>query len=192
MRVMFRLSVLVLLFCASAALAQAAPAPQPAPLTLRALLLKQLHASHDTAEWFTPVNTAVAGLTAEQAKWMPTDKSGKIDPKVNHSAGMLANHLLFWNRRVLHELRGEQPGAFDGNNDETFNAFDAAAWNGTVKQLEEVLRGIEQFTEKADEAQLAKAADTLSHVSTHNAYHTGQIMYVRKLQGVWDPAKAVK
>ena len=87
---------------------------------------------------------------------------------------------------------GEKPGGFDGNNDETFNAFDAAKWNSTVQELDQVLREIEQFTEKASDAQLAKAADTLSHVSTHNAYHTGQIMYVRKLQGAWDPSQAVK
>ncbi|MEP6937737.1 MAG: hypothetical protein ABI871_06680, partial [Chthoniobacterales bacterium] len=29
-------------------------------------------------------------------------------------------------------------------------------------------------------------------ISTHNAYHTGQILYVRKLQGSWNPANGVK
>lgn len=189
---MARFGLTLLLFCASVASAQSASSQEAAPLTLRALLLKQLHASHDTAEWFTPVNTAVAGLTAEQAKWIPAGQDGKVDPKVDHSIGMLTKHLLFWNGRILRQLRGEKPGSFDGNNDETFNAFDAVQWNDTVKQLDQVLRGIEQFTNSASDAQLAKAADTLSHVSTHNAYHTGQIMYVRKLEGVWDASKAVK
>jgi hypothetical protein len=44
----------------------------------------------------------------------------------------------------------------------------------------------------ADEAKLSKWASTLDHINTHTAYHTGQIMYVRKLQGVWDPNKGVK
>lgn len=188
---MTRYGLVLLLLSAPAVWAQTA-SRDVAPLTTRALLLKQLHASHDTAEWFTPVNTAVAGLTAEQAKWIPTGRDGKVDPKVNHSVGMLANHLLFWNSRILHQLRGEKPGGFDGDNDETFNASDAAKWNSTIQELDQVLREIEQFTEKASDAQLAKAADTLSHVSTHNAYHTGQMMYVRKLQGAWDPSKAVK
>jgi hypothetical protein len=26
----------------------------------------------------------------------------------------------------------------------------------------------------------------------HNAYHIGQIVYIRKLQGSWDPEKGVK
>lgn len=32
----------------------------------------------------------------------------------------------------------------------------------------------------------------IAHVCAHNAYHVGQIIYVRKLQGVWDPEKGVK
>ena len=32
----------------------------------------------------------------------------------------------------------------------------------------------------------------IAHVGAHNAYHIGQILYVRKLQGVWDPAKGVE
>jgi hypothetical protein len=27
---------------------------------------------------------------------------------------------------------------------------------------------------------------------TRNAYHTGQIIYIRKMKGNWDPAKGVK
>ncbi len=181
-----------LLIFATSAFAQSAPPANAPPLTLRALLLKQLHASHDTTEWFTPVNTAVQDVSAEQARWVPAGKNGKVESGVDHSVGMLANHLVFWNERVLHELKGEPTSKFNGNNDETFNSFNAASWADTVKRLDTVMRGIEAFTQQATDAQLAKAADTLSHVSTHNAYHTGQIMYVRKLQSAWDPAKAVK
>jgi uncharacterized damage-inducible protein DinB len=35
-------------------------------------------------------------------------------------------------------------------------------------------------------------ANTIAHISAHNAYHTGQIIIIRKLQGSWDPAKGVK
>jgi hypothetical protein len=38
---------------------------------LRSLVLSELHSTHDKAEWFTPMNNAVAGLKAEQAKWVP-------------------------------------------------------------------------------------------------------------------------
>ena len=38
----------------------------------------------------------------------------------------------------------------------------------------------------------AITVDALSHISTHNAYHIGQMVFVRKLQGAWEPEKGVK
>jgi len=39
---------------------------------------------------------------------------------------------------------------------------------------------------------LKESAATFTHISTHNAYHIGQIIYVRKEQGSWDPKNGVK
>jgi hypothetical protein len=153
-------------------------------VTLKSVLLEQLRSSHDSKEWFVPASLAVAGLTPEQASW--TDKSG------NHSIGQLANHLVFWNARQLAKFKGEKPSSYSGNNDETFNAFDAKSWAATVKQLDEVLTAWEKAVEGADEAKLNAFASTIAHIGTHNAYHTGQIIYIRKLQGSWDPDKGVK
>jgi uncharacterized damage-inducible protein DinB len=155
----------------------------PTP-TLKSILLEQLRTTHNQKEWFVPVNVALEGLTAEQAKW--TDKSG------NHSVGQLANHLLFWNSRELAKFKGETPPAFDGNNDETFNSFDAKSWTAVVRNLDAVLTAWEKAVEAADDQKLQKWYSTIAHVGTHNAYHTGQMIYNRKLQGSWDPAKGVK
>lgn len=182
-----------LVFAASLLASTALSAQSPAtPATLRSILLEQLRSSHNKAEWFTPVNTAVAGMSPEQASWIPKNAAGKIDPENNHSVGMLAAHLVFWNERSLQQLRGEKPGQFSGNNDETFNKFDAKSWADIVSRLDKVMIGFEEWTEHASDADLAKAASTLAHVGTHNAYHTGQILYVRKLQGSWNPANGVK
>jgi uncharacterized damage-inducible protein DinB len=159
-------------------------AQQEKPMTLKAVLLEQLRSTHNKAEWFVPANTAVAGLTPEQASW--TDKSG------NHSVGQLANHLVFWDRESLAKFKGEKPAKFDGNNDETFNSFDAKTWNDTVHQLDQVMTDWEQAVESADDTKVALWASRIAHVGTHNAYHIGQMVYVRKLQGVWDPDKGVK
>ena len=169
----------------------AAKPPEP-PSTMRSVLLAQLHSAHDKAEWFVPVNTAVANLTAEQAKWIPTNAAGKIDPNANHSVGMLAYHLLYWNRVSLAQLKGEKTPPNPSNNDETFNNFDAATWNQTVHDLDAVLASLEDLVAHADDATLTKIAPTIAHISTHNAYHTGQILYVRKLQGSWNPDNGVK
>src|SRR5262249_52587834 len=73
----FTLSIALLITASVTVVAQPSPSPSPSPPTLRAALLAELHSSHDKAEWFTPMNTAVAGLTAEQAKWVPHNSQGK-------------------------------------------------------------------------------------------------------------------
>jgi uncharacterized damage-inducible protein DinB len=156
---------------------------KPAP-TLKTILLAQLRSTHNKAEWFVPANTAVEGLTAEQASW--------TDGKGNHSVGQLANHLVFWNRQELAKFKGEAPEKFSGNNDETFNNFDAKKWNETVKQLDQVLTDWEQAVESANEAKLKDWYSDIAHIGAHNAYHIGQIVYVRKEQGSWNPEKGVK
>jgi hypothetical protein len=153
------------------------------PATLRSLLLHELRTTHNQADWFVPISVAVDGLTAEQASWQPSGGG--------HSAGQLTYHLLFWNRRALAKFKNEDPGKFGGNNDETFEKFDAKQWSDTVKQLDQVMTDLEKLVESADDQQLAKWADTIGNICTHNAYHVGQIVYLRKLQGSWNPAKGV-
>jgi DinB family protein len=157
---------------------------QEKPATLRSILLHELQTTHNKADWFVPISVAVDGLTAEQASWQP--------PAGGHSAGQSTYHLLFWNRLNLSRLKGESQGNFSGNNDETFEKFDNKQWADTVKQLDQVMADLEKLVETADDQKLAKMATTIANICTHNAYHVGQIVYVRKLQGSWNPDKGVK
>jgi uncharacterized damage-inducible protein DinB len=152
--------------------------------TLKSILLEQLRTTHNQKDWFVPASIALEGLTPEQASWK--DETG------NHSIGQLAAHLVFWNRQQLAKLEGKPSPPPPGNNDETFNSFDAAKWSATVQQLDEVLTGLERAVEAADEATLQKSASNIAHIGTHNAYHIGQIVYIRRLRGAWDPDKGVK
>ena len=154
------------------------------PVTLRSILLEQLRTTHNEKDWFVPISVAVEGVSAEQANWK--DSSG------NHSVGQLTNHLLFWNARELAKFKGEPEAKFSGNNDETFNNFDAKKWNETVRQLDQVMAELEKFVETADEQKLQTYASEIAHIGTHNAYHVGQIIIVRKMQGSWNPEKGVK
>ena len=173
----------VLLLMLAASLQSFAQQAKPAP-TLKSILLEQLRTTHNEKDWFVPANIAIEGLTPEQAKW--TDGSG------NHSIGQLTVHLIFWNRQQLAKMKGEQPPKFSGDNNETFNSFDAANWPAAVKQLDDVLTDLEKTVETFDDAKINQWASNLAHVGTHNAYHTGQIVYIRKLQGSWNPEKGVK
>ncbi len=181
MSMRFFTSTMVLL--SLVALAPMAQSESAAP-TLKSVLLEQLKGTHNQEEWFVPVKIAIEGLTPEQAAWK--------DETENHSIAQLVNHLAFWNQQQLAKFRGEKPPVFSGDNKETFAGLDKSSWDASVKQLDEVLTALEKTIEEADEAKLAKWASNIAKISTHNAYHTGQIIYIRKLRQNWDPAKGVK
>jgi uncharacterized damage-inducible protein DinB len=176
--------VILLGLCILPSMLQAqTPQPKP-PTTLKGVLLEQLRTTHNVKDWFVPANTAVEGLTAQQARW--------TDGKGNHSVGQLTYHLVFWNRSELAKFKGEKAPAFSGNNEETFNNFNADQWNDLVHQLDQVMTGWEKAVEAADDKTIAQNASLIAHVGAHNAYHIGQIILVRKAEGAWDPAKGVK
>jgi len=179
---MKKLSVLLLILLPVSALAQAKKTP---PTDLRGVLLEQLRSTNKTEDWFVPVSIAVDGLTAEQAQWKPAGKDA-------HSVGQLAYHIWYWDARMLQQFKGEKPEKFDGNNNETFDKFDAAQWDDLVKKLNQELADWETAVANASDADLAKGASLIAHIGAHRAYHVGQILYVRKLQGSWNPDKGVK
>ena len=125
---------------------------------------------------------------------MPVERDFGLKTKIEvgfptrHSVGQLTNHLLFWNRRELAKFKREPEAKFSGNNDETFNNFDAKKWNDTVKQLNQVMSDLEKLVETADEQTLQKWAPEIARIGTH----VGQIVFVRKAQGSWNPEKGVK
>jgi uncharacterized damage-inducible protein DinB len=172
--------IFLALFLSVAAYAQ----NQKSPTDLRGVLLEQLQTVHNKEDWFVSIHEAVDGVTADQANWN--------DGKGNHSVGQLTYHLLFWNRRALADFKGKSQANFTGNNDETFNNFDAKQWAATVKELDQVMTDFESAVQSADEATLKKNASLVAHVGAHTAYHLGQIVYVRREQGSWDPEKGVK
>ena len=153
------------------------------PPTLKSVLLEQLRSTHNKAEWFVPANTAVEGLSAEQAAW----SDGK-----NHSVCQLAYHLVFWNKEELAKFKGEPPVKYSGKNDDTFSNYDPKTWNETVKQLDQVLTEWEKAIESADDAKIKEWASGIAHLGTHNAYHIGEIVMVRKEQGSWNPENGVR
>lgn len=154
--------------------------------TLKSILLGQLRTTHDKAntQWFVPVNTAIEGLTSEQANWK--DSSG------NHSIAQLVNHLIFWDLEVLEKFNGKEKPAVNVNNDDTFSPATQAQWEASVKRIDSVLTAWETAIEQANEKKLASHYVTIANISTHNAYHIGQILYIRKLRGNWNPEKGVK
>ena len=152
--------------------------------TLRSILLEQLQTTHNVKDWFVPPTIAIAGLTAEQANWK--DSSG------NHSVAQLTTHLIFWNKQLLDKFKGLKPDTFNGNNKETFTKVTAATWKVMERRLDSILIAWEAAVKTTDETKLKKWYSNIAHIGTHNAYHTGQILYIRKMKGWWDDNNGVK
>jgi len=161
-----------------------ATSQQNSPTTLRGVLLEQFRDTWVDQDWFVPVMKALDGLTAKQAMWKPADSA--------HSIGELAYHIWYWNKEQLDKFYDRKPAPFSGDNNQTFTAFTEESWATTIKQLNDVMQAWETAIKTADEAKLQKWASVIDHINTHTAYHTGQILYVRKLQGIWDSNKGVK
>jgi uncharacterized damage-inducible protein DinB len=170
---------IMLVFTLNASAQTGTPAP-----TLRSVLLEQLRSTHNKSDWFVCGDVALANLTAEQANWS--------DGKGNHSVAQLATHLVFWNSRTLAKFRGQPEAKFSGNNDETFAKVDAKQWAATIQQFDQVMTDLEALVQSAPDAKLAEWSPTIANISTHNAYHIGEIVMVRKEQGAWDASRGVK
>jgi uncharacterized damage-inducible protein DinB len=152
--------------------------------TLRSILIEQLQYTHNKADWYVPINTAIEGLTSEQANWS--------DSTDNHSIGQIVSHLAFWNERILIAFQGNTPPAYNDNNKETFTKFNKNNWQQTVNRLDSIQVLWEKAVEGATEKQLKDWSSSIANICSHNAYHTGQIVYIRKKNGWWDEAKGVK
>jgi uncharacterized damage-inducible protein DinB len=158
---------------------------------MKEVLLEQFTCCYDENAWFVALKNALEGVTAEQAAWKPEG--------VNNSIWENVNHIVFWNERWLQRYRGELNEPQDVENDTTFRS-DESDWPGTLSKLNAVmdewrekLTAIEQ--EKLDSPVNAEYQSPwwspLAQQNIHNAYHIGQIVLLRKLQGAWDAAKGV-
>ncbi len=54
-------------------------------------------------------------------------------------------------------------------------------------RLDSIQQQIEQLVSDAPAEDLEKWEETINNLSMHNAYHTGQMVYIRKRNGWWKP-----
>lgn len=160
------------------------------------ILVEQMQACHNNQTgWFVTSNTAISGLTAEQAAWR--------DGSSNNSIRQIVNHLIFWNKRYLNRFKEIPNPEFKGDNDDTFESGDLtdAGWKKTVEDLDAVMQEWVEALKTADEKKLEGTKDenspedtwsaTIAQITVHNAYHIGQIVNLRKQHGSWDKSNGV-
>jgi uncharacterized damage-inducible protein DinB len=157
-------------------------------MSKKELLLDQLAVCRNEDSWIKPLSTALKGLSLEDALWKQNEAS--------HSIGDIANHLHFYNERWLKRFREEEVGPAVENLT-TFSSqdFTEKEWQNLVQRLDEGLAEWQQEIKDTTELKLHEQIShfpeganwwgALSNLCTHNTYHIGQIIYIRKVQGSW-------
>jgi hypothetical protein len=126
--------------------------------------------------WIVPWGKALEGLTAAQAAWTPKAK--------RHSIWQNVNHIVFWREYTLDRL-ATPPKPKPAAEDIERLQFAAPAkvteeaWSDTRERLQQTHRRVRDAI-----ADPQMPLDRLKYHLAHDAYHLGQIMYLRALQGL--------
>lgn len=145
------------------------------------LLLNVLDSTYEKESWYAPLKHAIEGITAEQATWRPAGEATK-------TIWENVNHLIYYKERLVSNMQGiEWTNNLDG--DQTFSlteqSNDDAEWNKIAKRAEEVYHNLRQLLIKTPEKEIEQLEGKLLDIFLHDAYHTGQIIQIRKMQGSW-------
>ena len=150
------------------------------------VLSDQLLANANDPSWYVPFSDSVENLSEVQAFWKPNEDSNSI--------AEIVWHLLYWNQTWQTRYQKSNVNAVPAieNNNEIFVIPEGYAFIELKKQLLEVLlHWQELLTEDKGESKVngfsepVKWWGILANITTHNAYHIGQIIYIRKLQKSW-------
>ncbi|MBM7553964.1 DinB family protein [Thalassobacillus pellis] len=152
---------------------------------LQDVLADQLSANANEKSWYVPFSEAVKDLTEEEAFWKADENSNSI--------GEIVHHLIHWNKTWQKRYSESSVYAYPSveNNDETFYIEENKQFDELQnKLLETLLYWQELLNENQLKSDVKGFSDTkwwevLASVTTHNAYHIGQIIYIRKMQKSW-------
>ncbi len=139
--------------------------------------------------WFTSFTTAVGGLTAQQAAWVPV-------PGFNSVWG-LVDHVWFWQQFLLHALRGlpedQQPLRREDDWAPVADPSDEDAWQAACRRAVEANAELAAYVAELTDEDLAqpyapgkpRRQQVIQGIIAHNSYHTCEIISVRHMQGLW-------
>lgn len=149
----------------------------------KTILLDQLLANANDRSWYISFYEAVDGLSEAEAFWKPDDSS--------HSIAEIVQHLIYWNETWQLRYKENQVNASTRitNNTDTFLVKDEETF---YELKEKLLKILLQWQELIEEDQLSSVVNgypvkaewwaIISNAATHNAYHIGQLVYIRKME----------
>jgi uncharacterized damage-inducible protein DinB len=156
---------------------------------ISAMLLEQFTLAHTHKYWFPDLGSAVKGLTVKEALWKPE--------RSDHSVWEIVSHIYYWNNRFLTFYKNRHPGEWIGDNNNTFIVTARPTPAGLRSDLKKLEAQSKEFARQIRGSGLAKLNSSLSksytdpwfsilmHLSAHTAYHTGQIVMLRKMHKTW-------
>lgn len=150
------------------------------------VILDQFLANANDPSWYLSFAETVQNLSEEEAFWRPTEDS--------HSIAEIVQHLIYWNEtwQIRYQKSDFKAVLSIEDNNKSFIIPAHKMFNELREELLEVLlQWQDLLTEKQLESDVngfpvpAKWYDLLGNAITHNAYHIGQIVYIRKLRKSW-------
>jgi uncharacterized damage-inducible protein DinB len=156
------------------------------------VLLEQFRCCQKKSHWFVSFEKAVAGLTPEQAFWKKSDSENSI--------WELISHLVFWNERFLNRFKNIAVPKMEGSNDTTFTYMNELEWEQAIDRFNMVMTDWYETIKNSDDEKLDQRiseesketwSESLSSITLHNAYHIGQIVSIRRMQGAWSKEQGV-
>ncbi len=147
-------------------------------MSAKLILNEQFEACFDQSAWFASAKSALENLSAADAVWKATDEV--------HSVCEIISHLNFYNRKHLQRFKGIEVADETVEIAETYSP-ETPNWDETFGTFNVIMLEWKTLLETVDEAKLSNNdwASVIAHINIHNAYHIGQIVFVRKLHGNW-------
>jgi hypothetical protein len=124
--------------------------------------------------WFASWSETLEGLTPDQAAWRPGSEL--------HSIWQIVAHVCFWREYTLGTLAGRPKPSDEEMARSNFpepEAVTTQAWEAARARLAESHRRLRETI--ADERH---PLDRLRYHLAHDANHQGQILYLRRMQGL--------
>jgi uncharacterized damage-inducible protein DinB len=159
--------------------------------TVKEILLYQLKAVSSQADWFVPLETAIEGITSAQAAAKNNQQNNSIEE--------IVHHLIYWNELYLNRFKDPGFSFSEIANDEKFKNRFGLTWEQACKKIENIfdewincIAGADDTMLNSTIANKGKTWNTMiCNLISHTAYHTGQIITLRKEYNCWDAAKGV-
>ena len=153
-------------------------------MNLRETLLMQLKANHHTNGWFVSLMEAIKELDQAKATYKPNPKTNSIWETLNH--------LIYYNERYLKRFLGEElPNHHLNSNQDTFTNLENRSLEETIKKVDGIYHKWEEALNQTTDQNFENWHQEIAHLTIHNAYHIGQIVYLLKAQEKWDERNGV-